>query len=66
MKRILSALLLVAMAAVPSGTREQQPRRYEFKLEASLEKVLGANMVASPRGPGRLYTLRSATPRLAA
>ena len=49
-RQIMRKLLTSAIALTP--TAQAKPRRYEFKLEASLAKLLGANMVASPPGFG--------------
>ena len=47
-RQIMRKLLTSAITLTP--TAQAKPRRYEFKLEASVAKLLGANMVASPPG----------------
>jgi hypothetical protein len=47
-RQILRKLLTSAITLTPTG--QAKPRRYEFHLEASLAKLFGANMVASPPG----------------
>jgi hypothetical protein len=47
-RQIIRKLLTSAILFTP--TTQARPRRYEFKVEASLAKLIGANTVASPRG----------------
>jgi hypothetical protein len=47
-RQIIRKLLTSAILFTP--TSKGRPRRYEFRLEASLAKLIGTNTVASPRG----------------
>jgi hypothetical protein len=47
-RQIMRKLLTSAITLTP--TEQAMPRRYEFKVEASLAKMLGAITVASPPG----------------
>jgi hypothetical protein len=56
-RQIMRKLLTSVIVFTP--TKQARPRRYEFRVEASLAKLIGAKTVASPRGMTPFHVIGS-------